>query len=88
MRGFEIAHGAEIGIPLRQARARLEQLLEERSKLPPRVPVGDVREEVVRLPREKERLSDGLKMLAYQVGTRLRLRYDVKGVPTASEASG
>ncbi len=71
MRGFKIAHGTEIGIPLRQARARLEQLLEERSKVPAQAPVGEVREEVVRLPRERKRLSDGLKMLAYQVETDL-----------------
>lgn len=71
MRGFKIAHGTEIGVPLRQARAHLEQLLDQRSKLPSRVPVGEVKQEVVRLPREKKRLSDGLKMLAYQIETDL-----------------
>lgn len=71
MRGFKIAHGTEIGIPLRQARGRLDQLLDERRKAPKRVPVGDVRVEVVRLPRERKRLSEGLKMLAYQVETDL-----------------
>jgi len=33
--------------------------------------VGEVRDEVVRLPRAKKRLTDGLKMLAYQVETDL-----------------
>jgi hypothetical protein len=71
MRGFKIAHGTEIGVPLREARAELEQLLKQRSRVPTRVPVGEVKDEVVRLPRLKKRLTDGLKMLAYQVETDL-----------------
>ena len=71
MRGFKIAHGTELGIPLRQARARVTELVEQRSKVPTHVPVGEVRAEVVRLPRAKKRLTDGLKMLAYQVETDL-----------------
>jgi len=71
MRGFKIAHGTEIGIPLRKARARLEELVEQRSNVPTHVPVGEVRDEVVRLPRDKKQLTDGLKMLAYQIETDL-----------------
>ena len=71
MRGFKIAHGTEIGIPLRDARARVEELVEQRSKVPTHVPVGEVRDEVVRLPRDKKQLTDGLKMLAHQVETDL-----------------
>ena len=71
MRGFKIAHGTELGIPLRQARALVTELVEQRSKVPTHVPVGEVRAKVVRLPRAKKRLTDGLKMLAYQVETDL-----------------
>jgi len=71
MRGFKIAHGTEIGVPLRQARARVEELVEQRSKVSTHVPVGEVRDEVVRLPRDKKQLTDGLKMLAHQVETDL-----------------
>ena len=67
MRGFKIAHGAELGIPLREARDRVEQLVAERKKQPVRVPVGDIKQRVVRLRTNRKRLSDGLKMLAYQV---------------------
>lgn len=71
MRGFKIAHGTQIGVPLRAARARVEELTAQRAKLPARVPVGDVKESVVRLRAGRKRLSDGLKMLAYQVETDL-----------------
>jgi hypothetical protein len=71
MRGFKIAHGTEIGVPLRQARARLEQLMERRRQVPDRVPVGEIKDDVARLSKSKKRLTDGLKMLAYQVETDL-----------------
>ncbi len=67
MRGFKIAHGTDIGIPLRQAKAQVQQLEQQRSELPSKVPVGDIKDEVVRLPLRRKRLSDSLKMLAYQV---------------------
>ncbi|MBN1608490.1 MAG: helix-turn-helix domain-containing protein, partial [Polyangiaceae bacterium] len=71
MRGFKIAHGTELGIPLREARERVEELTARRKKLPVRVSVGDVKDRVVRLRAARKRLSDGLKMLAYQVETDL-----------------
>ena len=71
MRGFKIAHGTELGIPLREARERVEELTARRKKLPVRVPVQDVKDRVVRLRAARKRLSDGLKMLAYQVETDL-----------------
>lgn len=69
MRGFKIANGTEIGIPLRQARARLDALRAERKATPTRVAVGEIREEVVRLRPLKKRLTDALKMIAYQAET-------------------
>jgi hypothetical protein len=66
MRGFKIAHGTDIGIPLREARTRVERLVEQRKALPQRVPIGSVKTEVVRLSARRKRLSDALKMLAYQ----------------------
>jgi len=67
MRGFKIAHGTDIGIPLRQAKAQVLQLKKRRSELSTKVPVGEIKDEVVRLPIRRKRLSDSLKMLAYQV---------------------
>lgn len=67
MRGFKIAHGTALGIPLRQAREHVEQLLAQRRVLPTNVPVSTIKDHVVQLPRARKRLSDGLKMLAYQV---------------------
>jgi len=71
MRGFKIANGTALGIPLREARARVARLVEQRATLPERVPVGSVKAEVVRLKAGRKRLSDGLKMLAYQAETDL-----------------
>jgi len=67
MRGFKIAHGTDIGIPLRQAKAQVQELDERRRQLPTKVPVGEVKDDVVRLPIRRKMLSDSLKMLAYQV---------------------
>lgn len=67
MRGFKIAHGTALGIPLRQAREHVEQLVAQRRVLPTNVPVSTIKDHVVQLPRARKRLSDGLKMLAYQV---------------------
>jgi transposase len=66
IRGFKIANGAGIGIPLRDARERVGRLVAERNALPERVPVGSVKSDVVRLPGRRKRLTDAIKMLAYQ----------------------
>jgi len=71
MRGFKIATGSALGIPLREARDRVARLVEQRAALPERVPVGSVKSDVVRLKARCKRLSDGLKMLAYQAETDL-----------------
>ena len=71
MRGFKIAHGTQLGIPLREAREQVAKLTAQRNELPVRVPIGDIKERVVRLRAGRKRLSDGLKMLAYQVETDL-----------------
>ncbi len=69
MRGFKIAHATELGIPLRDARARVDELQEQRRALPTKIPVGQIKDQVVRLKMRRKRLSDALKMLAYQVET-------------------
>jgi hypothetical protein len=66
MRGFKIANGTEIGIPLREARELQARLAEQRAALPARVPIGSIKDDVVRLKTRRKRLTDGLKMLAYQ----------------------
>jgi hypothetical protein len=66
MRGFKIANGTEIGIPLREARELVTRLAEQRAALPARVPIGSIKDDVVRLKARRKRLTDGLKMLAYQ----------------------
>ena len=66
MRGFKIAHGTKIGIPLRMAREQMDELKQKRKALPARVPIGTIKERVVRLPDRRKRLTDALKMLAYQ----------------------
>ena len=71
MRGFKIAHGTRLGIPLRAARERVAALLARRRALPARVPIGSVKDDVLRLPRFRKRLADGLKMLAWQIETDL-----------------
>lgn len=69
MRGFKIANGTKLGIPLREARARVSELAEKRTALPTKVTVGQIKDAVVRLRMRRKRLSDSLKMLAYQVET-------------------
>lgn len=61
----------ELLVSLRDARAEVARLLEERGKHPRRVTVGQAKAEALRLPRGRKRLSDGLKMLAYQAETDL-----------------
>jgi hypothetical protein len=69
MRGFKIANGTTLGIPLRKARARVAELTEKRRAQPTKVVIGQIRDAVVRLKTRRKRLSDSLKMLAYQVET-------------------
>ena len=69
--GFEPIYGAALHQPLRETRARIEELVARRNALPAKVAVGTVKDEVVRLPMRRKRLSDALKMLGYQVETDL-----------------
>jgi hypothetical protein len=69
MRGFKIAHGAELGIPLRNARARVAEVQQQRGALPTKIPIGQIKDQVKRLEVRRKRLSDTLEMLAYQVET-------------------
>jgi hypothetical protein len=71
MRGFKIAHGTAIGIPMREAKAKVDELQAARDALPKRVEVGELDHPPVRLLPARKQLSDGLKMLAYQVETDL-----------------
>jgi len=65
--GFEPIYGAALHTPLREARVRIQELVARRNALPSKVPVGEVKDDVVCLPVRRKRLSDALKMLAYQV---------------------
>jgi transposase len=66
MRGFKIAH-AELRQQLQQAQAKVERLLQQRKKVPARVPATDRK----MLKTEKKRIADVIKMSAYQVETQL-----------------
>jgi transposase len=66
MRGFKIAH-SRLGKQLRDARARLAQLVQQRRALPKRVEVRELNERaVVKLATERKHLIDIIKMVAYQ----------------------
>jgi len=66
MRGFKIAHG-KLGQKIRAARTRLEALMARKATLPTRVPVGEaVKDPIVKLAPERKRLTDLLKMVAFQ----------------------
>jgi hypothetical protein len=67
IRGFRPIYGMSLIKPLEDARHRVNVLESKRKQMPRRVPVGDVKDIVVRLPAGRKRLSDALKMLAYQV---------------------
>jgi prepilin-type processing-associated H-X9-DG protein len=71
MQGFRSANATEIGIPMRAAKARVDELKAARNAHPRRVMVGELEQPPVRLLSARKRLSDGLKMLAYQVETDL-----------------
>lgn len=71
VRGLKIATGKTIGVPLREAEKLVAELEAERAAIPKRVLIGSVKDEVVQLARSRKQLSDGLKMLAYQIETDL-----------------
>jgi len=66
MRGFKIAH-AGLRERLHQAETKVERLLAQRKKIPPRVPASDRK----MLRTEKKLIADTIKMAAYQVETQL-----------------
>jgi len=66
MRGFKIAH-AELRKQLGEAETRVTRLLEQRGKIPRRIPATDR----VALKTEKKLITDAIKMAAYQVETEL-----------------
>lgn len=66
MRGFKIAHG-RLGKQLRNARARVSRLFDQRRNVPKRVEVRELNERaVVKLATERKHLTDIIKMVAYQ----------------------
>ena len=66
MRGFKIAH-AELRRQLEEAEARVQRLMEQRKKVPKRIPASDLEA----LKTEKKLIVDAIKMAAYQVETEL-----------------
>lgn len=72
MRGFKIATGGTIGRPLREARVKVQTILERRTSIPTRVPISvALKKAPVRLRKETKRLSDIFKMVAYRAETAL-----------------
>jgi transposase len=66
MRGFKIAHGS-LGKQLREARARVMRLLDQRRDVPKRAEVRELNDRaVVKLATERKHLTDIIKMVAYQ----------------------
>ena len=66
MRGFKIAHG-KLGKQLRNARAHLSRLINQRRNAPKRVEVRVVTDRaLVKLATERKHLTDIIKMVAYQ----------------------
>lgn len=72
MRGFKIAN-AEVGKQLRAAQAKVERSREALAAIPKRVTAAQAAggEAVVRLDTETKRLTDVVKMVAYQAETEL-----------------
>jgi len=66
MRGFKIAH-ARLREQLQQAETKVQRLLAQRRKIPPRIPASDRKT----LKTEKKLIADTIKMAAYQVETQL-----------------
>jgi len=72
VRGFKIANGGAIGKPLREAREKVQSIVARRKAIPTRVTVSEaLKDKPVRLRTETKRLSDTLKMIAYQTETAL-----------------
>jgi hypothetical protein len=66
MRGFKIAH-SKLGKQLRNVRAQLSRLLNQRRDAPKRVEVREVNDRaLVKLATERKHLTDIIKMVAYQ----------------------
>jgi transposase len=66
MRGFKIAN-SKLGKQLRKARARVNQLFDQRRNVPKRVEIRELNERtVVKLATERKHLTDIIKMVAYQ----------------------
>jgi transposase len=66
MRGFKIAH-SKLGKQLRNVRAQLSRLLNQRRDVPKRVEVREVNDRaLVKLATERKHLTDIIKMVAYQ----------------------
>lgn len=66
MRGFKIAH-AKLREQLQKAEAKVDRLLRQRKKVPPRVPATERKA----LKTEQKLIADTIKMAAYQVETQL-----------------
>jgi len=66
MRGFKIAH-AGLREQLQHAEATVARLLDQRQKVPQRIPATDMRT----LKTERKLIADTIKMAAYQVETHL-----------------
>ena len=72
VRGFKIANGRAIGKPLREAREKVQSVLERRMHIPTRVTISEALEDKpVQLRTETKRLTDTFKMIAYQTETAL-----------------
>jgi transposase len=66
MRGFKIAHSKLVN-KLRNARAHLSRLLNQRRDAPKRVEIRDLKDAaLVKLATERKHLTDIIKMVAYQ----------------------
>jgi len=72
MRGFKIAN-ADIGRPLSGAQQRVAELSAQRREVPARVTAQQAagEDEVIRLDRQTKRLTDTVKMVAYQAESSL-----------------
>lgn len=71
-RGFKIANGAAIGKPLRNAREKVQSILDRRKGIPTRVTITEaLKDKPFRLRTERKRLTDTLKMNAYRAETAL-----------------
>lgn len=72
VRGLKIATGGAIGKPLREAREKVQLIVERRKSIPTRVSISEaLNEPPVRLRTESKRLTDTFKMVAYQAETTL-----------------